>query len=160
MGYKESLSTVIYKFEINNSLVMKGIDESTGITLPFYDIDLNIVYFVGKGESIIKYCEVTNTFPFLEFLGSYKGAQPQKGASFLPKRAVDPMKCEVIRGVRLTLDQVEYVSFVVPRKSEAFQEDLYPSIPSIDPAMTHEEWVKGKDEEPIRVPMKPNGNLS
>lgn len=121
-------------------MVMKGIDENQGVTTPYFDIDLNIVYFVGRGESIIRYYEITSSDTYLEYLDSYKGAQPQKGASFLPKRAVDPMRAEVMRCVRLSLNQVEYVSFLVPRKSEAFQEDLYPPVFSSDPALTFEEW--------------------
>ena len=39
----------------------------------------------------------------------------------LPKRACAPMRCEVARMLKLTGDAVEPISFIVPRKSEAFQ---------------------------------------
>ena len=38
----------------------------------------------------------------------------------MPKRVLDVMHCEVMRGVRLTGKTVEYVSFKVPRKSGTF----------------------------------------
>lgn len=56
----------------------------------------------------------------IDYLHAYKGKEPQKGFSFLPKRCVDVMSCEVAKGVRLTGKTVEYVSFKVPRKSGNF----------------------------------------
>lgn len=38
----------------------------------------------------------------------------------MPKRVVDLMQCEILRGVRITGKTVEYVSFKVPRKSGTF----------------------------------------
>lgn len=38
----------------------------------------------------------------------------------MPKKILDLMACEVMRGVRLTAKTVEYVSFKVPRKSGTF----------------------------------------
>ena len=38
----------------------------------------------------------------------------------MPKRTVDPMASEVMRGVRLTQKTVEYVQFKVPRKHGGF----------------------------------------
>jgi len=42
----------------------------------------------------------------------------------------------------------------VPRKSELFQEDLYPDTLSDEPAITAEEWIGGKDADPITVSLK------
>lgn len=38
----------------------------------------------------------------------------------MPKRTVDLMQCEILRGVRLTAKTIEYVQFKVPRKSGIF----------------------------------------
>lgn len=56
----------------------------------------------------------------MDLLYAYKGKEPQKGFSFLPKRTVDVMGCEILRGVRLTAKTIEYVAFKVPRKSGTF----------------------------------------
>lgn len=61
----------------------------------------------------------------------------------MPKKVVDSMKCEVMRGVRLTSSAIEYVSFKVPRKSGIFQSDLYPPMRSNTPAMTFDEYARG-----------------
>ncbi len=39
----------------------------------------------------------------------------------------------------------------VPRKSELFQDDLYPDTPGEIPAITAEEWFEGKTAPPILV---------
>lgn len=42
----------------------------------------------------------------------------------------------------------------VPRRSELFQEDLYPDTLSDEHAITAEEWIEGADAEPILVSLK------
>ena len=42
----------------------------------------------------------------------------------------------------------------VPRKSELFQEDLYPDTLGDSSALTAEEWIEGKDAEPILISLK------
>ena len=39
----------------------------------------------------------------------------------------------------------------VPRKSELFQEDLYPDTAAEEPAISGEEWFNGKDADPVLV---------
>lgn len=42
----------------------------------------------------------------------------------------------------------------VPRRSELFQEDLYPDTLSDEAATTAEEWFAGNEAEPILVSLK------
>lgn len=42
----------------------------------------------------------------------------------------------------------------VPRKSELFQEDLYPDTIGDTSALSAEEWMEGKDAEPILISLK------
>jgi hypothetical protein len=53
-------------------------------------------------------------------LYAFKGKEPQKGFSFMPKKNNDLMQNEILRGVRLTAKTIEYVTFKVPRKSGTF----------------------------------------
>ncbi|XP_053703545.1 coronin-6 isoform X2 [Synchiropus splendidus] len=48
----------------------------------------------------------------------------------------------------------EPITMTVPRKSDLFQDDLYPDTAGPDPAMEAEEWLDGRDEEPILVSMR------
>lgn len=91
----------------------------------------------------------------MDYLHAFKGKEPQKGFSFMPKRGLDLLACEVMRGVRVTAKTVEYVSFKVPRKAGTFQADLYPPARSNEPAMKFDEYWSGVDKDPIRVELKP-----
>jgi coronin-1B/1C/6 len=53
--------------------------------------------------------------------------------------------------LKATNDRVEPLSFIVPRKSELFQDDLYPDAISGIPTLTADEWKEGKDAEPDRT---------
>lgn len=45
----------------------------------------------------------------------------------------------------------------VPRKSDLFQEDLYPDTLAEDAAITAEEWIAGKDADPLTFSLKVSG---
>ena len=46
----------------------------------------------------------------------------------------------------------------MPRKSELFQEDLYPDTCSDVPAITADEWWDGKNAEPVMIPVSELAN--
>jgi len=100
---------------------MTRLDDYTGIAMPFYDEDTRVVYMAGRGELAISFYQFNIESPkILDKLHAYKGKEPQKGFSLLPKRCVDLMSCEISKGVRVTAKTIEYVSFTVPRKSGTF----------------------------------------
>ncbi|XP_031752534.1 coronin-6-like [Xenopus tropicalis] len=70
-------------------------DTSNGVLLPFYDSDSNVVYLCGKGDSSIRYFEITAEAPFVHYLSTYSSKEPQRGMGFMPKRGLDVSKCEI-----------------------------------------------------------------
>lgn len=48
----------------------------------------------------------------------------------------------------------------VPRKSELFQEDLYPDTLSDEASLTADEWLAGEDAEPCTMSLKVFGTCS
>lgn len=73
----------------------------------------------------------------------------------MPKRGCDVNTCEISKFFRLNNNGFcQAISMTVPRKSELFQEDLYPDTVSDDPAMTAEEWMAGQDMDPILFSLK------
>jgi coronin-1B/1C/6 len=78
----------------------------------------------------------------------------------MPKRVVDVMQNEIMRGVRLTGKNLEYISFNVPRKTGAFSADLYPEARSGTSSLNFEEYWSGQDKEPLRQEMKPSSHAS
>jgi len=136
--------------KIDEPLTTENIDTSAGILMPFYDNDLNVLFLAGKGDGNIRYYEITNDDKFVYYLSEYKSNVPQRGLAQLPKRAVDVSTCEVDRMFKVTGDgkMVEPISFQVPRKSDLFQDDIFPDTFSGEPSLTAEEWVSGKAAEP------------
>ncbi|NXV99182.1 CORO6 protein, partial [Fregetta grallaria] len=48
----------------------------------------------------------------------------------------------------------EPIVMTVPRKSDLFQDDLYPDTPGPEPALEADEWLSGKDAEPILISLR------
>ena len=137
-------------------LIKRRLDDYSGVPFTYFDEEHKVVYVAGKGESAISYFQYNSeSTNLIDYLGSFKGKEPQKGFSFMPKKVVDLMANEVSRGVRLTKDSIEYVSFKVPRKSGNFQQDLFPPIRSGEAAHKFEDYIGGQNLEPLRVELSP-----
>jgi len=136
-------------------------DMGVGATpvMTMYDDDTKMLYLAPKGDTQINYFEfaenektgVQQIFP----LSAYAGKKPHKGVCLVPKRGVDPMRCEVARVVRIIDGGLEAVSMIVPRKATTFQEDIYPDTAAPTPALTGEQWLAGENKDPIKQSMKP-----
>ncbi|KAK5174772.1 Coronin-like protein crn1 [Saxophila tyrrhenica] len=129
------------------------LDSSSGVGMPFWDDGCHILYIAGKGDGNIRYYEYENDK--FEFLSEYKSPEPQRGLAFMPKRGVNTHENEVMRAFKTVNDAyVEPISFVVPRRSETFQEDIYPPTVGTKPAMSSEEWLSGKTALPAMWSME------
>ncbi|XP_060719213.1 coronin-1C-A isoform X3 [Tachysurus vachellii] len=129
-------------------------DTSNGILLPFYDPDTNIVYLCGKGDSSIRYFEITDEAPYVHYLNTFSSKEPQRGMGYMPKRGLDVNKCEIARFYKLHERKCEPIIMTVPRKSDLFQDDLYPDTAGPDWALEAEEWFEGKNGDPILISLK------
>lgn len=142
--------------DLSSPLIKKRLDDLVGVPFSFFDEDSKVLYIAGKGESAVSFFQFSTESPnYVDYLYAFKGKEPQKGFSFMPKKVVDVMQNEVARGVRLTAKTIEYVSFKVPRKSGTFQQDLFPPCRSSEPAMKFEEYWSGVDKDPLRTEMTP-----
>ena len=92
-----------------------------------------MLYVTGKGDTGIKFFEFMDGK--LHYLNTFASTVPGKGYAWFPKRALDVSKCEIMKCMKIEEKQVEYVSFVAPRKSPSFQEDLFPDCASAEPAL-------------------------
>ena len=87
-----------------------------------------------------------------EFLSEYKSADPQRGVAFLPKRGINTHENEVMRAFKTVNDSyIEPISFIVPRRAEVFQDDIYPPVVGSKPAMSSREWFDGKEGLPTKI---------
>uniref|UniRef100_A0A8C5Q956 Coronin n=1 Tax=Leptobrachium leishanense TaxID=445787 RepID=A0A8C5Q956_9ANUR len=139
---------------LEEPLTLQELDTSSGVLIPFYDPDTGIVYLGGKGDSSIKYFEVTDEAPYVHFLSQYGSKESQRGMGYMPKRGLEVNKCEIARFYKLHERKCEPIIMTVPRKSDLFQEDLYPDAVGPDPALTAEEWLGGKNAGPILISLR------
>ncbi|XP_028273204.1 uncharacterized protein LOC114443413 isoform X1 [Parambassis ranga] len=139
---------------MDEPICVQEMDTSNGVLLPFYDPDTSIVYLCGKGDSSIRYFEITDEAPFVHYLNTFSTKEPQRGMGYMPKRGLDVNKCEISRFYKLHERKCEPIIMTVPRKSDLFQDDLYPDTAGPDPTLEAEEWFAGKNGGPILISLK------
>lgn len=105
---------------------------------------------MDSSDGNIRYFEYENGK--FEFLSEYKSADPQRGMAFLPKRGVNTHENEVMRAFKTVNDSyIEPISFIVPRRAEVFQDDIFPPVVGSKPAMSAREWLDGKESLPPKI---------
>ncbi|XP_038059814.1 coronin-1A-like [Patiria miniata] len=142
-------------------LANEELDSSNGVNQIFYDRDTGMFYFAAKGDSVIRYYEMTEEAPFLFYLSTYQG-KPQTAVGSMPKRGCNVNSCEVMRFYRIekasTGNTSNFVivptAMTVPRKSELFQDDIFPDTAGDEPSMTAEEFQNGANKDPILMSLK------
>ncbi|XP_028917491.1 coronin-1B [Ornithorhynchus anatinus] len=139
---------------LEEPMALQELDSSNGALLPFYDPDTNVVYVCGKGDSSIRYFEITSEAPYVHFLNTFTSKEPQRGMGCMPKRGLEVSKCEIARFYKLHERKCEPIVMTVPRKSDLFQDDLYPDTAGPEAALEAEEWVKGRDAEPLLISLR------
>ncbi|KAF2725996.1 coronin-6 [Polychaeton citri CBS 116435] len=128
------------------------LDSISGVCMPFWDDGCQMLYLAGKGDGNIRYYEYENDK--FEPLSEHKSPEPQRGIAFMPKRGVNTHDNEVMRAFKTTNDSyIEPISFIVPRRSENFQDDIYPPATGSTPAMSSGEWLEGKVGLPPKLSM-------
>jgi len=154
--YSDRQYAVWSQQDLTQPLKIENIDSSSGVLVPYFDPDTRMIYVAGKGDGNVRYYEVVEEAPWVCYLSQFISGAPQKGFGVLPKRGVNVNACEVFRLYKLhaTKDLVEPISMIVPRKSDTFQDDIYPETAAPIPALTAEDWFSGKNASPILLSMK------
>jgi coronin-1B/1C/6 len=142
---------------LSKPLHTETIDTASGGMIPLYDNDTNVVYLQGKGDGILRVFEFDDTAPYFHKLNDgFRSTIPTKGACLVPKRGLDVMKHETACILKLTNNiGVHPLRFFVPRKSDAFQDDIFPDTPGAVPSHTGDEWLNGSSKAPILASLDP-----
>ncbi|XP_062827796.1 coronin-2A isoform X1 [Anolis carolinensis] len=143
--------------DLSVPLLEEDVDGSSGLLFPFYDPDTGMFYVLGKGDGNIKYYEISSEKPYLHYLMEYRSPLPQKGIGVMPKRGLNVSSCEIFRFYKLipVKSLIEPVSMIVPRRSESYQEDIYPMTVGVQPALTAQEWLSGANKGPVLMSLRP-----
>lgn len=129
------------------------LDSISGVAMPFFDDSTQCLYVAGKGDGNIRYFEYVNDK--LEYLSEYKSGDPQRGIAFMPKRGINVHETEVMRAFKTVNDNyIEPISFIVPRKAEAFQTDIYPPVTGGRPGMSAAEFFGGREAVPAKIDLE------
>ncbi|KAL9880351.1 coronin-7 isoform X4 [Glossina fuscipes] len=131
------------------------LDCSTGVLMPLFDPDTNMLFLAGKGDTTINYLEVSEKDPFL-IEGLRHTGEQTKGACLVPKRALKVMEGEVNRVLQLTSNMVVPIMYQVPRKTyRDFHSDLYPDTTSCRTDLTANEWMNGTNMPVAKMSLDP-----
>nr|XP_014101549.1 coronin-7 isoform X6 [Bactrocera oleae]XP_036231996.1 coronin-7 isoform X6 [Bactrocera oleae]XP_036231997.1 coronin-7 isoform X6 [Bactrocera oleae] len=131
------------------------LDCSTGILMPLFDADTNMLFLAGKGDTTINYLEVSDKDPYLTEGLRHTGEQT-KGACLVPKRALKVMEGEVNRVLQLTSNMVIPIMYQVPRKTyRDFHSDLYPETTGYKTELMASEWFGGTNMPVPKMSLDP-----
>ncbi|KAF9094880.1 Coronin-like protein crn1 [Mortierella sp. GBA35] len=154
-GFSKMSDRQVYIWDTANlgtALKTNNLDTSSGVIMPFYDGDSNMLYLAGKGDGNIRYYEYENDEMFS--LSEYGSNVPQRGVGFMPKRGLNVNDCEIARAYKVSNGIVEPISFTVPRKSDSFQADLFPDCVGDEAALTADAWFGGETANPKLVSLE------
>ncbi|EFA76025.1 hypothetical protein PPL_10604 [Heterostelium album PN500] len=158
IGFNKTMDREIAIWDIKNmskKVQSLTLDINPASPMPFYDVDTNLVFLGGKGDSGIKVFEVlaANEKPCV-MLSEMKHTQPSSGMALLPKSVCDVMKCEIARVVKLCPNgQVIPIRFEVQRQNnQFFHDDLFPDTWDQQPTGTASSWFGGADQPADRAP--------
>jgi len=141
--------------DLKNKLASQSVDSASGLLMPFYDEDTRILFLGGKGDGNIRYYEIVDEAPYIHFLSEFKSNTPQRGLAALPKRACNVSENEIVKLLKIGTKTLEPISFQVPRKSDVFQDDIFPDTYAGEPALTADEWLAGKNSDPKTTSLAP-----
>jgi coronin-1B/1C/6 len=159
VGYSKSNKRQFKIWDIRDLSKQKhteDVDSAAGVLLPFYDEAINVLLLAGKGDGNIRFYEIVNEAPFAYATGEYRSTKSQKGVCVLPKRGNNILACETTAVLKLHPDKVERIGMTIPRKSDKFQDDLFPDAPAGLPGCTSDEWWAGSDAKVVLTSLDPS----
>ncbi|GAM20889.1 hypothetical protein SAMD00019534_040640, partial [Acytostelium subglobosum LB1] len=166
VGVNKSAQRQMYLWDTRNLVgrppITHNITSDSSSLNPYYDYANNLIYLGGKGDGIYS-VEVDRSGAHAIGKATFGANNTATAISMLPKTCCDVNLCEISRFLRLSNNnQVEMVSFVVPRGTTVFQEDLYPPAPSGDPTSDVHLWLQDRSAnfKPLTISMRPEGQLS
>jgi len=157
-GFSKTRDREIFLWDTRNmgsTVFTNRMSFSPGILMPMFDSDTNLVYVCGKGNNILLKWELKNNN--LEDSNQLLVTNSNfTGATLVPKRALDVMKCEVDRILQVTKDSITPITITVPRTNmRYFIPELFPDTKGDESALSTEEWINGLTKEVKKLSLDP-----
>jgi len=154
VGFGSGASREYMIWDIKNMaapILKATLDNAAGVIIPFYDEDSDLLFFAGKGDGGIRYYELVPEAEPNEMIfevSTYRTNDATAGCGAVYRRACNVSVNEIIRLYQVTGTQLRPLSFQVPRKSDLFQDDLFPDCRGDEPNLSLEEWLAGENATP------------
>ena len=131
-----------------------------GVLMPHFDRATKLLYLAGKGDGNIRIYELVKDKPHFYAASNFATKISATGICAAPKASVDVLSVETTRFIKLSkengIGRVQELKFIIPRKDECFQEDLFPDDYAGKAAQTSEDYFDGSDVAPILMKMDPD----
>jgi coronin-7 len=139
-------------------LKSQSVDCGTSVLTANYDVDTEVLFVTGRGDSTVKLFEMKSDAPYFSELTPFVMPEQHRGICLVPKAGLDVMSAEVDRLLKVTANAVIPIRFTVPRKTYSdFHADLFPETRGGEPALTQDEWFAGENRAPKLVSLAPEG---
>ncbi|KAF9156582.1 Coronin-7 [Linnemannia schmuckeri] len=153
---RERENAVWNSADLSAPLEIKRLDSSSGIALPLYDEDTSILFLPSRGESVVRWMEISDSAPFMTEGIAFSAQGPVAGAAFFPKQVLKVMQTEVIRLLTVNANGLWPISVSIPRRAYLdFHTDLYPETKSAVPGLEALEWLRGGNKPVPRMSLDP-----
>jgi coronin-1B/1C/6 len=146
--------------DLSKPVHTEAVDTAAGAMIPLWDEDTSVLYLCGKGDGIVRIYEYEDKAPFIFKLNDgFRSNIPGKGYCKIPKRGLNIMKHETACLLKVTNNEgIHPLHFFVPRKSDAFQDDIFPDTNAPTPAHTFAEWMSGSSKDAVKMSLDPSKN--
>jgi len=168
VGQDKTRKRVLNLWDVNKldspvqSMKPGSTSSSPSVAIPYYDEDMNILYYFGKGQSTVWFGEIMDDASVVP-AGVGRLQTPMKGGCFMPKHAVNTWMggsggnggCEVARFMKIEANAIVPHSFVFPKRTEVYHADVYPDTFQGNFALTKDDWLAGQNAMPVIGSMDP-----
>ncbi|XP_063970323.1 coronin-7-like [Lytechinus pictus] len=158
-GFNDSRGREVKVYDTRNfglSCASMDMGTATGILMPMYDPDTQLVFLAGKGDQRVGIFEYLEGQSRISECSVYSSDQQQKGICLVPKKVLDVMSCEVGRLLQLTKQGIIPIKVEVPRTSHRnFYPELFPETAGDEPALSSTQWLEGKNEQVAKICLDP-----
>ncbi|KAI0685880.1 hypothetical protein C8T65DRAFT_773284 [Cerioporus squamosus] len=132
------------------------IDQTSGVLMPSGLTTTSSSSPARGSDGNICYYEYEDDNLFL--LAEYKFSKPQRGMCFFPRRSLSMSDCQIACALKVVANSIEGIAFIVPCKSDSFQSDIFPPVPSAEHTLSAAEFFSGKNAPPKLISLD-NGSV-